>query len=121
MTAPAAPRVAFLCRGGSLFVGLETDDLEIPGLRYPAIVQFVAMPGPGAVAGSVGITTLTTPVALPTPWLPCQPGEVLISMGAEDLAYPVAAEFVPNYLALIDRIKSAQSPILRPGLFARGR
>lgn len=110
-----APKIAFLARGGSLYVGVESGDLDTPGLRYPALVQMVSLPAPGALAGQMGINTITVPVALPLPWLPAQPGETLIPVGADDATYPATHEFIPSYLGLVERIKAAGRPRLFSG------
>lgn len=103
------PRVAILGRGGSWFIGIETDDLDARvGLRYPALIQLVSLPAPGPLAGQMGIQTLTMPIALPFPVLALQAGEILIALGVEDQTYPVARDFLPQYFELVERVKKAE-------------
>lgn len=117
-----APRIAFLARGGALYVGIESGALETPGLQYPAIVQVLCMPSQGSVPGSIGVTTLITPVLLPLPVLPLHAGEVLQPCGAEDQRYPLTADFLPQYLAAVERQKAGPARIVPVGtLFGRGR
>lgn len=102
------PKLAFISRGGTLYIGIESSDVAQPGLQHPAIVQMVSLPAPGSLAGQVGINTISLPVLLPVAWLPLQDGEQLIPHGPDDASWPPAQEFVPLYLNLLDRAKQVQ-------------
>lgn len=101
--------VALLSRGNVLYIGLESELVEQPALRYPALIQLLSLPAQGQLAGQLGIQTLTVPVALPMPYLRLAPGEVVQPLSAEDAQYPPTRDFLPQYLALVERIKQAET------------